>query len=288
MQGMTFREVDDQRTIESLMADDRFAVEQKMDGTRVLVEISPEGLQGFSQRNGGVLKHTAATQHLDRLSAALEPLVTFCRLSDSRVVLDGELLTGPGTYHVFDLPVWEVGGDGILAERTYEQRRVALHGILQPLIMSDVVHLVKTATTFEEKWGLYNSVKEAGAEGVMIKDLQATYEPGKRVSHSVKVKHAKEADVIALHVTRGRNEAGREVGSCTFGVYDDEGEQVQLGSCSLIGKPVVVAGDVIEVRYLFRQEGGALVQPRLMRLRYDKEPTECTFAQFPAYSREVI
>ena len=143
----------------------------------------------------------------------------------------------------------------------------------------------------------------------MVKDLQAPYEEGKRVKHSVKVKFVKTADVIVTKVTRDRNEAGREVGSFYFGAYREchdttyhnpgatescptcmgtGWEFKDLGSCSAIGKPETKVGDVIEVAYLYRPDNGALVQPRMMRVRDDKDPIDCTFDQFPTYSKAVL
>lgn len=289
MQSMEFTEIDDISTIESLLDDDRFVVEQKMDGTRVLARITGSGVE-YLARNGQPLKHTAATQHLAALSEALTPLVNFCRISDSRVVLDGELLIEPGTYHVFDLPEWVIADstERVMADLPYGRRRLILNELMQPLTPSPIVHIVRYARTGQEKRALLAATRDKGAEGVMIKDIGSPYESGKRVKHTVKVKHVKEADVVVLTAERGTTDAGNPSGSATFGVYDDAGHLVRLGSCSLIGKPDVKPGDVITVAYLYRQDDGGLVQPRLRTVRHDKDMTDCGLDQFPRYSREVI
>ena len=104
---------------------------------------------------------------------------------------------------------------------------------------------------------------------------------------------------------RRRNDAGREVGSIEFGVMAPfEGEMtvdqqqavtllrrlpiLPVGRCSVIGKPHVEPGDVIEVAYLYRAATGGLIQPRMTRIRHDKSPRECGIDQFVSYSREIV
>ena len=84
------------------------------------------------------------------------------------------------------------------------------------------------------------------------------------------------------------------------GFYSPEGPAdanvVKLCSSSLIGKDLSIEiGDVVEVSYLYREPGGSIVQPRIMRKRWDsrsqsgdKRPEECTDDQFKPYSREVV
>lgn len=295
MKGMNFVEIDAEKgatTIERMMDDPDYVVEQKMDGTRVLIEITPEGEISFSTRNGSPLKHTAALQHIPSLTDALDDMRNFCRLSRSHLIIDGELLIGTGVYYAFDLPRWDITGDPRslrpLASRPYRERRRALAGLFQPLSIDDRVQIVRSASGPEDKRALLEATRERGAEGVMIKHLAMPYESGKRVKHTVKVKHVKEADVVVLTAERGTTAAGNPSGSATFGVYDERGHLVRLGSCSLIGKPDVKSGDVITVAYLYRQDDGGLVQPRLRTLRHDKDMTDCGFDQFPTYSREVV
>ncbi len=122
----------------------------------------------------------------------------------------------------------------------------------------------------------------------MAKQLDSLYEPGKRVKHSVKIKFTKTADVVVTRSTRGRNEAGRETGAFAFAVQNAKGEMRQMGSCSAIGKPEVKVGDVIELAYLYRAGDGLLVQPRMIKVRADKVPADCTIDQFPTYSKAVL
>ena len=285
MKGMNFADAShDLDRIERLLRDDKYVAEQKMDGTRVLITIE-RGRYSAAHRDGGPLKHTAATQHLYPIYDALQPLAYLTTATDGKMVLDGELLIDTGRYYLFDIPGWwKSETPYIEPEHQYRRRRAVLSSLAMPL--TDPVHVVPMAHGEDAKRALLAS--SANVEGIMLKDLTAAYSPGSRVSHSVKVKHVKTADVVVIRAERGVSEIGRETGSATFGVHDDVGALVPLGSCSLIGKPHVEPGDVIEVAYLYRPTDGSLVQPRLVRTRDDKSPHECTFDQFPAYSREPL
>lgn len=298
--AMTFAEVSDAETIELMLRDESYVVEQKMDGVRVLAHLGP-GWDGpvFSQRDGKPVKFAAAAQHLRRVHAHL-PELPF------RAVVDGELIIATGEYRVFDFFLPHDPHLNYGARRTQLARRIP---------ENEVVSLVPIAIGQEAKRDLLRRVTEGGGEGVMFKNLMSGYQPGVRVPPFVacKYKLVKDADVFVTSMFRGRNEAGREVGSCGFAVRVDReyvashsgkyiatgdaltGEidwnypvWLPMGACSLIGKPQVKVGDVITVSYLYRAENGALIQPRLVRVRTDKRPEDCTLEQFPAYTREVL
>lgn len=276
MQGMNYTEISDPRRIAALLEDDKIVAEQKMDGVRVLAHFEAPGEVRFTQRGGRPVGFHAAKQHLKRLAQHLlsveyPPLVGY--------VVDGELMIATGEYRMFDM-IWPD-----MLHEEYQSRR---HNLASYFGRDDrgVLSIVRMAYGFE-KYKLREAVLNGGGEGFMLKHLESPYEPGKRVTHSVKVKFVKTADAVVTKVTRGRNEAGREIGSINFAVNDGE-KAVPMGACSVIGKPEVKEGDVIEVAYLYRGAGGMLIQPRMMRIRHDKLPIECTEDQFPAYSREVF
>jgi ATP-dependent DNA ligase len=60
-----------------------------------------------------------------------------------------------------------------------------------------------------------------------------------------------------------------------------------VGNASLIGKELTIdVGSVVEVAYLNFQE--AMIQPRILRQRFDKPAEECELSQFPEYFRTVV
>jgi ATP-dependent DNA ligase len=291
--------------IDAAIADDRVAVEQKVDGTRSLVVLErfEDGstMTRYLGRNGGLLKHTAAMQHFSSITPALW---TVFGEHPGEVVIDGEIMIDTGEFVAFDLPFMQISGrEFSTPSHLYWQRlqllRTLFHNAPAPL------RLVRSEVSANGKQALWEDIQRSGGEGVMVKDLESTYDAGVRAKHSRKIKFVKTADVIVTGSTRGRNDAGRETGSFSFAVKcktclgtgltmvsrcnECSGiGLLALGACSAIGKPEVKAGDVIEVAYLYRGEGGNLVQPRMMRVREDKIPNDCTLDQFPTYSKAVL
>lgn len=299
MKGMLYTETDPGQ-IDRYIHDDEWVMEQKLDGTRVIAMVTDRGAE-FLQRGGQVLKHTAATQHLHAIEPELMDLVRDLGLS--AMTVDGELLTGPGTYHLFDVVhmVTNMGREALLPSFPQEVRRAMLEVMSKMLsVEARRVSVVRQAMTTHEKREMWEAANRAGIEGVMLKRYDAPYEPGERVDHGLKVKLVKSADVVVTGVNRGRTAEGRETGNIVFGVattYDGEGQAgfhwiddtmvMDIGRCSVIGKPHVEVGDVIEVAYLY-WTGGTTYQPRMVRVREDKRVGECTLAQFPTYSRELV
>lgn len=276
--------------------DDRWVAEQKFDGTRALAVITPGSVEYRSGR-GGPLAHSAATQHLEGNGGISDTLLRLLEdefgewLDDSEIVLDGEIMIDSGEYRVFDVPYLRFQGQVLLTPvDPFEVRRAVLDDAeLRAELAGTPVSVVRQARGHDAKESLLVDVATVGGEGVMLKYLDGMYKPGARVNTVLKVKFVKTADVIVTHVFR----PDPRHGSISFAVreFDADGSSrlVDLGACSAIGKPAVKPGDVIEVAYLYRSpSGGGLVQPRMVRVRDDKEQEDCTFQQFPAYSRAAV
>lgn len=277
MKAMLFKEAGEDR-LGQLVADPAYVAEQKMDGTRVLLQYL-DGEMVATQRTGAPLKFAAAVQHMPDLFEATMPALS----RQGPLVLDGELIIETGEYRMFDVIALDHRGE-VLAE-TYRKRRDRLFW-LHEAIDSERVAAVP-AIGGEAKALFVDKLIAAGAEGVMFKRLDGLYVPGERSSDTWKVKFVKTAEVVVMDFVRGRNEAGREVGSAKLGAYTDDGVLMAVGATSLIGKPEVQVGDVIEIQYLY-WTGTSVYQPRMTRVRNDKTARACRIAQFPLYSREVV
>ena len=264
------------RTVEELpdmAADERVAIEQKCDGVRVLAELGP-GTAKFTGAGGEPVRFTAATQWFDLLSRKLalpDP--------DFAVVLDGELMIENGQYVVFDLPYLRFGKSVMITpEREFCDRRAVLQEIRAAF--RPALRLVRHAVSPADKIALVEHIERIGGEGFMLKRLDAPYQPGHRVEHSVKCKFVHTADCVVMSWTRGTG-----TGSAELGVYHGS-ELIRVGACSLIGKPEVEDGCVVEVAYGHYRD--AMVQPRMLRRREDKLALACTMTQFQPYSKEVV
>lgn len=61
-----------------------------------------------------------------------------------------------------------------------------------------------------------------------------------------------------------------------------------IGNASLIGKELTIdVGSVVEIRYLY-WTGEAVVQPAILRQRFDKPAEDCDLDQFPEYTRKIV
>ena len=282
-QPMKFDSVDP-RQADTFIQDDAYSLEQKLDGTRAYIVIRANGTLSFHGHGGRPLAHAAAKQHFGRIALALTPMSVWAAENGGEIHLDGEIITDDGWFYAFDLPyVADRNGAEITPATPYAFRRAALETLLYSgVIAGHRVASARIATGTEAKAALMAAVMESGAEGVMAKRLDSLYEPGKRVRHSVKIKLTKTADVVVTQ----RDVDGTK--NAYLAVTGPDGALVPIGACSMIGKPDAQVGEVIEVEYLYLQAGGRLYQPRMLRQRPDKIATDCTMAQFPAYSRTIV
>ena len=156
----------------------------------------------------------------------------------------------------------------------------------------------------EEAMEFYNRALKEGHEGVMMKNLNAVYQPGERVGHMVKVKPVKETlDVVIVGAEWGEGRRANwlssfilavrdpytnqflPIGKMGTGLTDEEFRELTERLKPLIireeGKRVWIKPKiVIEVGYQELQKspkyesGFALRFPRLIRFRDDKGPEE--------------
>jgi hypothetical protein len=261
--------------LESYLVDDDWVAEQKLDGVRCMAVFGQAAAQ-FTTGGGRAITFAAAAQHFPALR---QDLAAF---DGQDVILDGELLPD-GTYVVFDIP-WCLGD---LRDDPFERRRRLLEHVASSHFRGRV-RLVDQAAGEEAKRALWHRVREHGAEGICLKRRTGRYRRDrKRTLEVLKVKITHTVDVVVME----RNTGAPGSMNATLGLYRD-GELVQVGGCSMIGKPDLQPGDVGEVEFLYVPDPAnpSLYQPRLVRARPDKEPTACTWEQLrgKAANRSVI
>jgi len=287
-------DADDPKQIAALVKDPHWVFEQKMDGTRGMAVITDSRPVWWPGRGGrGALAHTAATQHLPHINAALSRIVG---QTPGEVVFDGEIMTETGEFHVFDCPYMRFGGVEVIQPTdAFWRRRTALDAPdLAGLLTDSPVKVVAQARTAREKQTLIERVFERGGEGVMAKDTRASYTPGSRTSSAVKIKFVKTADVVVIAQTRTPTNS-IELGVVATPPSASSPRRVnvgglwlqKVGACSGIGRPDLESGQVIEIKYLY-WTGGSVYQPRFTRIRTDKAPDECFIDQFRPYSRRAV
>lgn len=255
-------------TLEHFITDDRWVMEQKLDGHRLLLE-SPgtDGPPIARTRNG--------TPYTRRLPKTIQD---FRFPSDEGWILDGEIVDG--TFWVFDIPLMPEGGK----QMPLWQRRTLLETLLANI--RHPFRLVPQAKTRDEKIALAEKAIAQCAEGLLLKRADSPYRSAGRTEEWLKLKFTSTADCI---VTDVRADGKDSVG---LGLVNEDGITiVDVGRASLIGKEkrgTISPGDVIEVRYLYTGAGGRLYQPTILRLRDDKTPPECSVQQLKHVNKAVL
>jgi ATP-dependent DNA ligase len=285
-------------------------LQQKHDGARMLVYLI-DGVITFTNSSGSAMSFSAAKLRLPALAAEL--LSKAADLDVEGLMLDGELIIEDGVYHVFDVLFADIRGQcRVLGNERWGYRDAILRGALAGL-EGELIKFAVTASTKNEKLALWNSINEAGVEGAVSKHVDSLYEAGTRSKQWVKHKLVKTADVVVVDVKRIFDHKGMVThGSAELAIpidpIDDpepfinakgkrsargpgmvEGRTLlPIGSSSLIGKELSIeAGSVVECNYLY-WTGSAMIQPRIVRERFDKRRDECDLKQFPEYTRKVI
>lgn len=294
-------------------------LEYKYDGARVQVHKNGEEVRVFTRRLVDV-----TDQFPDVVRAVRS------RVTAERCILDGELVgydpetNEPVPFQQFsrrikrkyeverlaeEIPVvfyaFDVLFDGEpTLDEPLRRRLDRLDGLLDPKPRSveRAAHLVPEEVADADAF--YREALEAGHEGVMLKNLDASYEPSRRVGTMAKVKPVMET--LDLVVPRGQYSEGRrseQLGRLFLACYDtDHGEFREIGRLAtgytdeelaaltktlepLItereGRRVELSPEVVlEIEYEEIQEspeydsGYALRFPRFIQVRDDLGPTD--------------
>ena len=251
-------------------ADDEWWFEQKLDGHRLLVTID-DGTVTFRNRQGEAKTTLPAEKQLSEVFAAF---------STGQWCFDGEYING--TLWLFDLPY---AGSQVDVHDRFDYRRTVLEAFYQQWAPpSDVVALLPTFRTENDKAAMAADMRASGREGVIAKKIDGIYQPGKRSASTLKAKFYNTIDVVVGETAIDGKENAE---LCLW--HNDPG-WLKVGKCSTIGKPAVEAGDVIEVKYLYAVDPDAprLYQPTILQRRDDKTPPECTPDQLIFTNKEVL
>lgn len=194
-----------------------------------------------------------------------------------------------------------------LMNHLLKERWQALQKIIKPTKNFHFADHIETKN-LKEAEAFYKSSLKAGQEGVIVKNLAAAYQPGKRVGYWLKVKPIMEPlDLVVVGAEWGEGKRSQWFGSIVLGAKqdkkDDAGgvfvetgrmasglteEQMEVLTKQLKkiivseeGKIVKVKPEVVmEIGYEEIQKspkyasGYALRFPRLLRLRTDKSPSD--------------
>lgn len=242
----------DEQELERLLRDDAYAAERKHDGERRILVV-----EGGVARGGNRMGQSVA------LPAKLAKAVA----GFPDVVLDGEQIGD--AFHFWDMLEYK-GVD--LRKRPLEHRLAALDA--GKFDVTGLVIRSETARGEEAKRRLLADTLAASGEGIVLKRLDAAYDPGKPGGQASwrKYKFWHSLSAIVEGAKKGR--------SVSLSLLDDEGGKVHVGGVTIpANHPIPEPGTVAEIRYLYAFEGGGLHQPIYTGARADIPASDCLASQ---------
>jgi len=134
-----------------------------------------------------------------------------------------------------------------------------------------------------------NFIKEQKIEGLMFKNVNAIYKPGKTPENcSMKCKKEITFEAVISGYTAGSGKYQDLVGSICFSLYNDDGILVECGKVSGFDDATRIAvsqdrngyiGRVIEVHAMEQITSTTFRHPVFYSFRSDKDPKRCDMHQ---------
>jgi ATP-dependent DNA ligase len=297
---MNAQGVKDDAHLNRLLDDDNYIVQEKLDGMRAVVHITPKGLRIFS-RGAGVadptkpLEKTSSLPHLAEIHCdslvgtildceVLSPGVDAAQLSGNihaNEVRDDNRLV---KLFVFDILRF-CSTD--LCEKPLSHRLEWLKFVKGKMQSSHLVFLPYAESKLEKRM-LRRDVLARGGEGIMLKRLDALYVLGGRPSNNwYKAKKSASFDCVVLGFSKGQGKYNNHIGAVVFGQYV-KGSLIELGQASgmkdseredMSRHPAKYIGKVVTIKGMERLKSGAIRHPVYAGIRHDKSPEQCRWYQ---------
>ena len=243
-------------------------VEPKLDGIRVVAEINRVlGTVRFLTRNG---KEIASLSHL---ASEVRAFADSLGLNDRSFCLDGEAVCGDFFDGIGALRSKKPVKSAVIYFFDVFSRLMMIEGlslsarkaILKDGIESDSVRIIHGSPMEGDVKAAYESARQDGYEGIVLKDLNSKYEPGERSDAWVKVKASETADCRVVLID-----------GCSL-VVDFEGRPVRVGSGipakvieAMRNTPKAIIGTTVEVAYQEITPSRSMRHPAFKRFRCDK------------------
>ena len=250
--------------LDRLLGNGTHCLQEKFDGRRLMVRKRGDEITGINRR-GLLIPIPEPIRH------AFEELPV-------DVLIDGEAVGD--TLHAFDL--LEIKGHDIRGN-AYLSRFAGLLTLLDP----EHKHLrpVDTHTEADDKRAMFETFRRCGSEGVVFKQIDAPFSPGRPNSggSQLKFKFVESASFVVTGVNAKR--------SVTLGLLASDGDGiVPAGNVTIPpNQRIPVAGRVVEVRYLYAfRESGSIYQPAYLGERADIPASDCTVDQLKYKSEQVM
>jgi ATP-dependent DNA ligase len=237
-------------------ASPEFIFEEKIDGTRALLQIRPHGAPHNFLTGRRIVSTTGLFAEMQDTHPAIRDHAFPDALAD--VVLDGEL--AGGVYHYFDLLV--LHGRSLI-NRPLRERRAELARLAADF--PAWLRPVRSSTSPD----FFRGILAAGGEGIVRKKLSETY----GFSWS-KAKVRETFDVVIIEVDVARQTM--TVGQWSQGALVPQGEVTALTAAEA-AQAAGRVGEAVEIICQYRNPEGRFFHAYFLRFRPDKGPEECVF-----------
>ena len=234
-----------------MLRDPAYGIQEKIDGRRAMTRISHARVEAGNKRG---LVGSLPLNICDGLAA----------LKDAET--DGEQVDEGNVHYLFDLLSLK-GRD--LRALPYAERHWALTQSISPTDSIRIVPLVQGSV--EEKLRFIAELESRGAEGFVLKRLDAPYQPGEKHGAQWKYQFRGRLAVIA-------GERNGEKNSVEMFVLRADGSRRSMGFVTIpTSREIPPAGSIFEVEYLYCHPGedGKLAQPVFKEMRDDAVEGEC-------------
>ena len=281
-------------SVEEACAGKDAVLEPKYDGIRLLLHITEDGVLTYA-RSGK--SKTGKLPAIDAELLANLPAGTWLDAEAVAFNADGsqdwggaQSCLGSGVTKAalksgtIRLVVFDLLAHGGLDARSLPLRQ--RRELLEAIFAQGTFSLVQLSPWMPATAESHEANLEAGFEGSMVKHLDASYQSGKRVRTSVKLKATDTVDAVITGFKPAAPDSwiakAGMIGAIEFTHYTD-GQPIQ-GRCSgmdsaerraITDAGAALVGTVIEISYMTRMPSGTLRHPQFKRLRTDKTAAEC-------------
>jgi bifunctional non-homologous end joining protein LigD len=237
----------------NLIRSSQFCLQEKHDGRRLMVRKQCDEITGINRRG--------------LIVSIPDPIREAVGHIPFDVLIDGEAVGD--TLHAFDL--LEVKGN-CLRQRRYIDRFASLMMVIPPRL--DALRWISTTVGPDDKLATYEELRSTNREGVVFKDMDAPYTPGRPNSGGpqLKFKFVESASFVVTGINAKR--------SVTLGLYDGD-RLIPAGNVTIPpNHRIPEVGEVCEVKYLYCfKESGSIYQPVYLGRRTDIPASECVVEQ---------
>jgi bifunctional non-homologous end joining protein LigD len=243
----------EQSELEHYFDDLTWCMQEKFDGRRMLIRKHGQEITGINRKGIGVGLPSTLVEQINQFPGDF--------------LVDGEAVGEE--YHVFDL--LEIGTD-CLRRLSYSVRLTDLVKLCSRA-MPLSIHLVETLVNSRAKRLRFETLRQAGCEGVVFKYLGAPYASGRPNSGGTQLKYKFYATLTAVVAwIKGRSVSLQLLKGA---------EWINCGNVAIPpNQPIPGVRTPIDVRYLYAfSESNALFQPIYLGERSDLDPSDCHASQ---------